>query len=40
MGSDRMSFRDLTESIYKNMGHTVSQDELDKANELIFEKSL
>jgi phospholipase/carboxylesterase len=31
---------DLTESIYKNMGHTVSQGELDKANELIFEKSL
>jgi phospholipase/carboxylesterase len=31
---------DLTESIYKNMGHTVNQDELDKANTLIFKHML
>ncbi len=31
---------DLTESIYKNMGHTVSQDELDQANTLIFKQKL
>jgi phospholipase/carboxylesterase len=26
----------LTKKIYKNMGHTISQDEIDTANELIF----
>jgi phospholipase/carboxylesterase len=31
---------DLTESIYKNMGHTVSQDELDRANTFIFKQAL
>jgi phospholipase/carboxylesterase len=28
----------LTESIYKNMGHTVSQNELDQANTLVFKQ--
>jgi len=27
---------DLTEKIYNNMGHTVNQDEINQANELIF----
>jgi phospholipase/carboxylesterase len=31
---------DLTESIYKNMGHTVNQDELDQANTLVFKQTL
>ena len=31
---------DLTESIYKNMGHTVNQDELDQANKLVFNQTL
>jgi len=29
---------DLTESIYKNMGHTIIQDELDQANTLVFKQ--
>ena len=28
----------VTEKIYQNMGHTISQDEIEKANELIFNK--
>jgi phospholipase/carboxylesterase len=27
---------DLTEKIYPNMGHTINQDEINKANDLIF----
>jgi phospholipase/carboxylesterase len=27
---------DITEKIYPNMGHTVNQDEINKANDLIF----
>jgi phospholipase/carboxylesterase len=30
----------LTESIYKNMGHTVTQDELNQANTLVFKQTL
>ncbi|MEX2336681.1 MAG: dienelactone hydrolase family protein, partial [Fulvivirga sp.] len=26
----------ITTEVYKNMGHTISQDELGKANELVF----
>ena len=26
----------VTEKIYQNMGHTVSEDEIDKANQLVF----
>lgn len=29
----------VTKKIYKNMGHTVSQDEINQVNELIFKKS-
>ena len=28
----------VTKKIYENMGHTISQDEIDLVNELIFEK--
>ncbi|MEO5649210.1 MAG: dienelactone hydrolase family protein [Ginsengibacter sp.] len=28
----------VTEKIYENMGHTISQDEIDWANRLVFEK--
>lgn len=28
----------VTENVYANMGHTISQDEIDKANSLIFNK--
>jgi phospholipase/carboxylesterase len=28
----------LTKKIYKNMGHTINQDEIDTANEVIFKK--
>ena len=28
----------VTKKIYKNMGHTISQDEVDLVNELIFSK--
>jgi phospholipase/carboxylesterase len=27
---------DTTENIYPNMGHTINQDEINKANTLIF----
>ena len=27
---------DVTEKIYEDMGHTINQDEINKANELIF----
>jgi len=26
----------VTEKIYKNMGHTITQDEIDLVNELVF----
>jgi phospholipase/carboxylesterase len=26
----------VTEKIYQNMGHTISEDEIDKANQLVF----
>jgi phospholipase/carboxylesterase len=26
----------VTEKIYQNMGHTISEDEIDKANQIIF----
>lgn len=29
----------VTKKIYKNMGHTISQDEINQVNELIFKKS-
>ena len=29
---------EVTEKIYENMGHTINQDEIEKANELIFKK--
>ncbi|HET7002374.1 MAG TPA: phospholipase, partial [Puia sp.] len=29
---------DLIECIYKNMGHTINQDELDQANRMIFKQ--
>ncbi|MDF2187338.1 dienelactone hydrolase family protein [Paraflavitalea sp. CAU 1676] len=29
---------DVTENVYANMGHTITQDEIDKANSLIFNK--
>ena len=28
----------VTEKIYQNMGHTISEDEIEKANQLIFDK--
>lgn len=31
---------DVTEKIYDNMGHTISQDEIDTVNQIIFGKSL
>jgi len=31
---------DLMESIYKNMGHTVSKDEPDQANTLVFKQTI
>jgi phospholipase/carboxylesterase len=30
---------DVTEKIYNNMGHTINQDEIDNANNLVFNKS-
>jgi phospholipase/carboxylesterase len=27
---------DVTEKVYHNMGHTISQDEIDQANKLVF----
>ncbi len=27
---------DVTEKIYNNMGHTISQNEIDLANKLVF----
>src|SRR5690606_12054953 len=27
---------DVTESIYKNMGHTINEDEIEHANRLVF----
>ena len=29
---------DITVNIYNNMGHTISQDEINLANELVFRK--
>ena len=26
----------VTEKVYQNMGHTISEDEIDKANQLVF----
>jgi phospholipase/carboxylesterase len=30
----------VTEEIYPLMGHTISQNEIDKANDLIFNKAI
>ena len=31
---------DVTEKVYNNMGHTISQDEIDNANNLVFNKQV
>jgi len=30
---------EVTQRIYKNMGHTISQDEINQVSELIFKES-